>query len=86
MQSVQLPPHDAVAVAAYFHWLEAGRPSGRDQEIWLKAEAQLRKTFAPQGAAKVTCPEANPADQSLEPAGRSSAVSSRKVSGRKGIR
>ena len=25
---------------AYFHWLGAGRPEGRDLEFWLKAESE----------------------------------------------
>ena len=32
-----------VSVAAYHRWLAAGKPSGRDQEFWLKAEMGLRK-------------------------------------------
>ena len=32
-----------VSVAAYHRWLAAGKPSGRDQEFWLKAEMDLRK-------------------------------------------
>jgi hypothetical protein len=35
--------NDAVATAAYYQWLKAGQPTGRDQEFWLKAEAELRK-------------------------------------------
>jgi len=32
---------DAIAVRAYQLWESAGRPSGRDLEHWLQAEAEL---------------------------------------------
>lgn len=35
--------HDAIAFCAYMLWDNEGRPAGRDQELWLKAEAQLRE-------------------------------------------
>jgi hypothetical protein len=34
-------PTDAVALAAYLDWVAAGKPSGRADEFWLKAEARL---------------------------------------------
>lgn len=34
-------PTDAVAIAAYLDWLAAGKPPGRDDEFWLKAEGRL---------------------------------------------
>lgn len=33
---------DAIATEAFYQWLQAGKPAGRDQEFWLKAEARLR--------------------------------------------
>lgn len=44
-------PTDAVALAAYLDWVAAGKPSGRDDEFWLKAEARLRNgdSIAPEG-------------------------------------
>lgn len=42
-------PTDPVAVAAFKAWLEAGRPTGRDQEFWRRAEARIQ-------AAKLTAP------------------------------
>ncbi len=55
---------EEVARIAYSLWEQEGRPSGRDQEHWLKAEAQLRAVAAEAGkkqapataAAKVTAP------------------------------
>lgn len=32
---------DAIATAAYYHWVNAGKPAGRDQEFWLQAETEL---------------------------------------------
>jgi len=36
-------PGDDVARAAYLDWLAAGKPTGLDQEFWLKAEERLHK-------------------------------------------
>jgi hypothetical protein len=36
--------HDAIAQAAYYQWLKAGKPNGRDQEFWLTAEKSLQPT------------------------------------------
>ena len=33
---------EAIATAAYYHWINAGKPAGRDQEFWLKAETELK--------------------------------------------
>lgn len=32
-----VPHHEYIAVAAYFLWVQAGRPHGHDQEHWLRA-------------------------------------------------
>lgn len=47
---------DAIATAAYYQWLQAGRPAGRDQDFWLKAEAQMRT-----GASGVKATQGKPA-------------------------
>jgi hypothetical protein len=36
------PPHEAIALAAYYLWLAEGRTHGRDREHWLRALEQLR--------------------------------------------
>lgn len=36
-----VPLHDAIAHRAHRIWEENGRPSGRDQEFWLKAELEV---------------------------------------------
>jgi hypothetical protein len=76
-------PHDAVAVAAYFQWIKADQPAGRDEEFWLRAEEQLRKTMAPQSAAKGARPETDLAAKGTRPASRVPACGSRKTNGPK---
>ena len=39
------PSPEAIAARAYLLWEQAGKPSGRDEEFWLRAEAEL--TTAP---------------------------------------
>ena len=34
--------NDAIALAAYLDWISEGKPFGRDQEFWAKAEARLK--------------------------------------------
>src|SRR5512137_745053 len=82
--TLQFLPHEVVAEAAYYHWLKAGQPSGRDQEFWLKAEAQLRKAMAPQGSAKVKCVETKPDGEGPEAPGNGRVAGARKASGRNG--
>ena len=36
-----LPLHDEIARRAEQLWVENGRPSGRDEEFWLKAELEV---------------------------------------------
>lgn len=38
-----LPRHVEVATRAYFIYLNAGCPAGREMEHWLEAEAQLTR-------------------------------------------
>lgn len=45
------PAHDAIARRAYELWEQAGQPAGRDQEFWLRAEAEV--TAPPRAAAAV---------------------------------
>jgi hypothetical protein len=35
--------HDQIATLAAALWRQEGSPSGRDEEIWLEAERQLRR-------------------------------------------
>jgi hypothetical protein len=62
------PEH--VSVAAYHRWLAAGKPSGRDQEFWLKAEMDLRKIVSqiPQASGSPLEPPTEPPHRT-EPAG-----------------
>ena len=41
------PPHEAVALAAYYLWEREGRPHGRDREHWYRAREQLRQPGSP---------------------------------------
>jgi len=43
--SRKAPSPGAIALRAYFLWEQAGKPAGRDEESWLRAEAEL--TTAP---------------------------------------
>ncbi|HWB11467.1 MAG TPA: DUF2934 domain-containing protein [Pirellulales bacterium] len=33
-------PDDVIRVAAYYKWLDAGRPDGRDLDFWCQAEQE----------------------------------------------
>jgi len=35
---------EKIAECAYLIWEKKGRPTGQDEEIWLEAEAMLKKT------------------------------------------
>jgi hypothetical protein len=39
--------HEEIAAYAYYLWEHEGRPSGRAEELWLQAEAQLRLSLLP---------------------------------------
>ena len=44
-----IPPpltHETIAARARQLWEEAGRPAGRDEEFWLRAEQELRAEAA----------------------------------------
>ena len=36
------PPEEEIQRSAYFLWMEEGRPSGRDLDLWLQAKELLR--------------------------------------------
>jgi len=38
--------HERISQRAFFNWLSAGQPEGRDQEFWFAAEEAERKSFA----------------------------------------
>lgn len=42
-------PHDLIAALAHELWQEAGKPTDRDLEFWLRAEAELKRRFAGTG-------------------------------------
>ena len=84
--TLQIIPREAVAVAAYYHWLEAGQPCGRDQEFWLRAEAQLNKVVAAQDTKTVQRPGKKQPAQRPGPASSVPAPSLPKVNGRKARR
>ena len=37
----QAPSRETIAERAYSLWEQAGQPTGRDEEFWLRAEAEL---------------------------------------------
>ena len=39
-------PRKSIAARAYQLWEQAGKPAGRDEEFWLRAEAELTKAPA----------------------------------------
>ena len=46
--------NEDVALCAYLLWEKAGKPTGRDTELWLQAESELRapcKSAAPAATA-----------------------------------
>jgi hypothetical protein len=42
-------PHEQIALLAHQLWEEAGGPTDRDLEFWLKAEVELGRRFAGTG-------------------------------------
>lgn len=49
-----------IATAAYYQWVNAGCPTGRDQEFWLKAERELKQNGQAVPAAVATPKAGNP--------------------------
>jgi len=58
--------HEAIAEVAYLLWEKEGRPAGRDQELWLKAENQL-KAIKPVAPEAKTLPAVKPSEASKPP-------------------
>jgi hypothetical protein len=42
-RAVRTPTHDEISERARKLWEAKGCPAGQDEEIWLEAEAQLKK-------------------------------------------
>ncbi|HEY1765578.1 MAG TPA: DUF2934 domain-containing protein [Opitutaceae bacterium] len=42
-----IPTRDQIAAKAESLWRDMGQPESRDEEIWLEAERQLRRTPVP---------------------------------------
>lgn len=51
LRDVPPPSHEAIAVRAYFKWLDGGRRGGGDLKDWLDAEQELLWEQVPKGAA-----------------------------------
>jgi hypothetical protein len=47
------PSREAIAERAYLHWEQAGKPFGRDEEFWLRAETELAAPVSPGGVPPV---------------------------------
>lgn len=74
----------AVRDAAYFLWLEAGQPEGRDQELWFRAESALTAPIAKpkakrKPAAKAAAPKAKAAPKAAAKTKTASAKKPRKA-------
>jgi len=39
------PMREEIAIAAYLMWESAGKPSGRERDFWLRAEAKLKQEY-----------------------------------------
>jgi len=50
------PSQEAIAQRAYSLWEQAGKPAGRDEEFWLRAETELAASVSPGGSAGVAPP------------------------------
>ena len=61
------PSNRTIAERAYSLWEQAGRPAGRDEEFWLRAEAELTAPARPSNVLPVT-PRSVPSTPSLAPA------------------
>ena len=48
--------HEVIAERAYSLWQQAGRPAGRDEEFWLRAEAELAAPASGGGLPPVIAP------------------------------
>ncbi|MCU0784216.1 MAG: DUF2934 domain-containing protein [Verrucomicrobia bacterium] len=52
------PSRETIAERAYHLWEQAGKPSGRDEEFWLRAEAELSAPASAVGVPPVIAPPA----------------------------
>ena len=43
--------HEAVALRAYFKWIAAAQPEGRELEFWLSAEQEQKQRMATESLA-----------------------------------
>ena len=43
--AVKKPTQEEISKLAAKYWEECGRPHGQDEQIWLRAEAELQKSF-----------------------------------------
>jgi hypothetical protein len=56
MNTTSSPTPGAIAECAYHLWEQGGRPDGRDQEFWYKAERQLRAAASASPASNSSAP------------------------------
>lgn len=54
------PSRETIAHRAYELWEEAGRPDGRDQEFWLRAETELSAHAGAAGVPPILAPPPTP--------------------------
>lgn len=56
--------HEQISRRAQELWEKYGRPSGRDEEIWLEAERSLQGPAAPTAAPEVSSSTGGPSSES----------------------
>ena len=54
MPKARLIPQDQIAERAFEIWEHEGKPHGQDQEHWVRAERELRKTMTRMSPSKST--------------------------------
>jgi hypothetical protein len=52
----QQPMQETIAERAYSLWEQAGQPTGRDEEFWLRAETELAAAAGTEGAPSIIAP------------------------------
>ena len=57
MQTSTSRNQQQIACVAYGLWEKAGRPAGRDQEFWFKAEQQIESASQPRTHATAPAPQ-----------------------------
>jgi hypothetical protein len=73
--NTQAPTHENISRRAQELWEQYGRPSGRDEDIWLEAERQLRAPTSPSPSAATT-PAERLDDGTIAPAMKSATAPS----------